>query len=806
MKCSIDRRQLLVIVVAVLAVTAVPASVVSASDHLDVVSEHSTDGDFNAATTLDNVSVEGTGSSASVILKSLDIVDDFEDGDLSEWSGDTAPFDVNQTHAFGGDNSVKYTADGNFNNMDRSIPNGSTRVSWHAYYEANNDIRPIVHLREESTQFGRVGIDDGTETSDPGSVIYYNGTNWLDTGIDVTADAWYGFRVQNADVDAGTYDLEVVDANGDTVGTASDLEAENTVSQLTRIALSGKDGDFWIDRIAAGENPDTGQYVSADHDASETVEGWTSLTLTNATATVEWQAHDGSQWVVVNSTTFSSSGNKSLDISGTDYSRWRVNVTFDRDGSSADAELHDEGLLFEASDPSIDNSSASPSGGETVSETPVQLSINVSDEDFATSQGDNVSVTFYDASDDTEIGNETLSSNGTASASWDDPGLGEHQWYAVAEDDYGGTTTSDTFVFETPHELEIRDEENPSELINDTTTDVTVTFFGSDEVFERTTSTGVVDLSGLPDEQLIVSVDAEGYVTRQVVIDSITEQQTAYLLNESAASVDIRFRLEDPTGQFTESNSQLFVERPIQRNGTTTYRTIAGDEIGQGGYPVTLANDQRYRLILRNNQGDERALTGFMTQKSETVTLEVESVEYQFDTDNQPYKWTASYENETSEIDVAYTDKDDLTSSLTVRIIEQQNDTTVYENVWSDPSEVSTTVGVNGNETSTWLVQLEVDRDGDTFELETVVGQAQFPIVGDLDEDWQHRIAVALVFVLAGLFGVANASVGALVASLSTGILWVIGWMPPSVGAPMIFVGMTIASLFYVQDSGGGIQ
>lgn len=757
---SIDRRQLVAILLAALIVS----GAVSASSHtnLAVGSKHTTDADFSNAETLDNVTIQGSGDHASVLAKKHILErppDDSADDPISSKRGVI----VNPNVDLPGIEAE----------VSRNVEGATT-----AYlYDSDDNL-----LASQSI-------------SGAGDTVTFD--------VSLTAGEDYQLVL---DADGDSYTVGYWDTLSDDYPVESkDLDVTSGVSEL---GTTSKAGLWNFNNISATDKPiKNAQYVSDTHQVDNTAEGWANITIDSAEATVVWEADtngDGEFDTVVDETTITSSANVTADLSGVSATNWRVDVSFESTGRDSAAELHDEGVLFKNRAPEVDSSSASPSGGELVTETPVELSINASDEDFDTAQGDNLTVTFYDASDDSAIGTDTLSQNGTATTTWD-AGLGEQKWYAVAEDDYGGSTTSDTFVFETPHELEIRDEQNPSELVNDTDSEVTVTFFASDEVFERTTSDGVVDLSGLPDEQLIVSVDADGYVTRQAIIDSITDQQTVYVLNESADTVDIRFRLEDPTGQFTEEDSLLFVERPIQRNNTTIYRTIAADEIGQGGYPVTLENDQRYRLILRNEQGNERVLTGFVTQTSETVTLEVESIEYQFDPDDQPYKWTASYDNETATIDVAYEDEEALTTSLTIRVIEQQNETTIYEETWEDPTDISTSVDVDRNETATWLVQLEVDRDGETYELETMVGQAQFPLVGDLDEDWKHRIAVALVFVLAGLFGVANVSVGAIVASLSSGILWVIGWMPPSVGAPMIFVAMTVATLFYVNDSGGGI-
>ncbi|WP_346140157.1 hypothetical protein, partial [Streptomyces virens] len=173
---------------------------------------------------------------------------------------------------------------------------------------------------------------------------------------------------------------------------------------------------------------------------------------------------------------------------------------------------------IEVSDPILDN--PSPSGGETVQETPVELSIDVEDADFDTEQGDEVTATAYDASDDTEIGSQTLFENGTATVSWSDPDLGANSYYWVAEDEYGNTVESSVFDFRTPNEIEIRNESDPEQLV-EVDGDAEVTFFeeGGEEVVERPVEDGTVDLQGLPATEYIIVVEIDGFETRQAIIE-----------------------------------------------------------------------------------------------------------------------------------------------------------------------------------------------------------------------------------------------------------------------------------------------
>ena len=110
-----------------------------------------------------------------------------------------------------------------------------------------------------------------------------------------------------------------------------------------------------------------------------------------------------------------------------------------------------------------------------------------------------------------------------------------------------------------PSTLSIRDL-TTQELITDDNVSVEVQFFGSEgTVEERTPTNGVIDMTGLPaDERFSVSVDAnDSYVQRQILIPSLLEQRSAYLLPQdtSIETVEPRFILEDPSNQFDQEQS-----------------------------------------------------------------------------------------------------------------------------------------------------------------------------------------------------------------------------------------------------------
>jgi hypothetical protein len=228
-----------------------------------------------------------------------------------------------------------------------------------------------------------------------------------------------------------------------------------------------------------------------------------------------------------------------------------------------------------------------------------------------------VTVTFYDASDDSVIGTDTLTSNGTATTSWSSLSGGANEWYAVAEDSSGQQSTSQTFDFEAPGDLYISNELNHTQLIDSATVQIEFYFrngTGPAKIVTRTTSTGVVNMTGLPtDQPFIVVASADNFTDRRIFVQSLTETQRVYLLPESATSVPVTFNIEDYSGNFPQDDSVLLVQRGI--NGT--WQTVLGDYFGANGqFPAEVQKGARYRLVLYNVETGQDRVVGTYTPLS----------------------------------------------------------------------------------------------------------------------------------------------------------------------------------------------
>ena len=364
-----------------------------------------------------------------------------------------------------------------------------------------------------------------------------------------------------------------------------------------------------------------------------------------------------------------------------------------------------------------------------------------------------------------------------------------------------------------PSEIDIRDESNPDELVENET-EVELQFFADDEVITRTTDDGRLDMSGLPlDKPMTVQVSADGYVTRQSFIPSILEQQDVYLLPDDVDSVETTFALNDRTGAFPSDNARVLVEKPIERDGSTSYEVVVSDEIGVADYSTLLERDSRYRLSVMNEEtGDTRVLGPYIATSVKTVELEVDSVQFDSGDTDIGYEWRAKYENESSpaiRFDFERTDADEI-RNLELKITTRDGEETLFEDSYGNVDSINEVVDipedVEDPDTETWVVVWEAEavNDEEVEEISggQVVGADQMPIeVPGVDDDILNVVSVLLILLIAGLFSSANVTVGGIVTSLAAGALWFIGMTPPEVSGILIATGLFISVIAHLRTN-----
>lgn len=572
------RRPLLVS--AVLVVSLLVSVAPAAGAHTAVVSIHTTDTDFNGASALENVTVKGSGTSAYV---------DWRGGETGSTAdrcgiGCDDSGDAGVTGKYGMEVNPNTVLDG----VNATVSSNTTGAT------------TMYVLKSDGTVIGQAPISGGT-------------ANITTTPRMQPATTYY------VAVDAGGSSFDVGYYSGTISSSSNDID----IKKGGWAAGSSTSNPYGVSAVTAVTGSGPGQYVGPAHDASDPVQGFADITVQNANVTIEWQGYDGTNWVVVDSTTYTTGGNKTASLSG-GYERWRLNMTSTQTATyDYSTTLEDEGVTAPTSPPQLDNASASPSGGERVTETPT-FSINGSDVDFGDAEGDTVTLDWYRNGE--LLGTATETTNGTWEFTPSEGLAGTSTWHVVATDEYGHETTSDTFSYESPSQLEIYNESDPTTLVNNSNATIEF-YFGNGTVSTtetKTTSDGTVDMSGLPaDQQFVVVVEAEGYAPRRIYVPGLYETQRVFVLPNSATGVEPTFDLKDYTGLYPPETSVLKVQRVL--NGS--WQTVEGDYFGATGqFPTTLARNERHQLVLVNTEtGRTKNLGTFTPKDSETYEVTVYS-------------------------------------------------------------------------------------------------------------------------------------------------------------------------------------
>jgi hypothetical protein len=471
-------------------------------------------------------------------------------------------------------------------------------------------------------------------------------------------------------------------------------------------------------------------------------------------------------------------------------------ATFDLPQSS-----HAVRLQTSMGGPIVDDSSLSPNSTATTQEdTSITLSAEVDDPDFPF---DELNATFY--VDGEVVGSDTLTSAGTASVTVQETEGGIHTWHVEVEDAYGQTTSSATAEFALPGTLYIRDELNPEDLVNQSV-NVTVRLFGDNTTVKRSVSNGTVDLSGLPiDERFVATTEAEGCVDRRIIIQDLTQQQTIYLLCGNETTRSPTFELVDKSGNFPPSESSLFIQKALNTSNTQglEWKTITADDFSATQtFTATLAYQERYRILVRNSDGDVRALGSFIPSTGETHTLTIGNVIWE-PAEGESTVFESSVNESSSRIRVALSGES-VFDRVELAVYERGNESSpIYETTEYDIDSLVEYVKYNSSsmDPNNLVVSVEGYRGTNVVFEDTSrlgkPGQISFPI----DQRWMALIAQVILVAIIGLVaGTLHRTGGIIVVGAAFGMTW-FGWYsfhPAALGIAGVI------ALFAAANRGGG--
>lgn len=790
---SRGRSLVTVLAVTLLVVTAAPVQVVGQAE-LDVASRHT---DFGTGsepepTRLSNVSITGSGDTASVVLNRTNeiVLDDAEDGDINEYGGDTGFWSVESTDPINGSYSVRHNSDTNWHNIydtNITVEQGDTLA---AEFEFDGSAGAGDHaagvafgVQSETSGGGFTQTDgylltvlpngDGTHTL---YLYRWSGgtqTTLASTGsISLSKSTTYSFEVEW--YANGTINGALVDGTG-TVATLSATDTTYTSGGIGWVGqgTSSNAATLYDDYRITGVAPNNGSYLSATHSASARA-AWSNLTLQNATANVSVLADpdgDGS-YTVANQTTYQTGGNRTLAVDGVDADSWRVRVNFSAKPGKTKAELHDEGLLFESRDPTASiNDTISPADGEKLTQQVVTLGVDVSDADVATAQGDELTVRWY--RDGEMVHSDTVTSNGTVRYNMTFQTAGDHTWRADVIDSYGNGDTTTVRTLKTPGNLRVRNVSDTSQLVTSGSAELIA---GDRVVTRQIGNDGNVSLTGLPtDEPITISTTVDGYRDRTIVLDSVYQQSSIYLLPETEPSVIVRFELDDVTGVFPQDTTQLRIKRPVNESGNTSFVTVSTDTFGVEGVTVELERGQRYRLEVVNGQ-NRAGLGKYVAEVNETVVLQPAAPGIE-PADGGGLAYDVSRRDDGTLV-FQWVDTANQTDRLQFTLINNETGATVFESQEKfDLGEFVTQYRPpNGTLTDPHVLRIDYTRDGDSDTIRIPIGPEQQNIVPPgVPPVWLQMGAGLLVLFVGGLFSQESAGIGALVTAVFGAVLWWVG-------------------------------
>lgn len=347
--------------------------------------------------------------------------------------------------------------------------------------------------------------------------------------------------------------------------------------------------------------------------------------------------------------------------------------------------------------------------------------------------------------------------------------------------------------------------EYPSlEIINQTQINGTFYQLDGNLRYDLNTTDGRFALHNLSMGSYDVQLEAQNYTDSWTLINTITVNHTAYMINQSAfgnETVDTHFVLDDQTGNFPPAQSTLIIRAPLTENGSTTYQDIARTPFGsENNATVSLIRGETYQVAVRNSQGATRVYGRYVADnETVTITLTDESIEV----GDYEGVYTAGAEQRDGTIYAEYTDPEDLTDAIEIEIVSRQNPS----NTITGP----TSFGQNNltfsydlpssREGESHIVYMTVQRDGETINLEFVVGPRTDATPPGLDPMWQQAFGIAALLVVGLLFSVLNRGVGAVTVGVLGGMLYFYGFLGGATVGMAVVIYLFVAIIFAAFDS-----
>lgn len=371
-------------------------------------------------------------------------------------------------------------------------------------------------------------------------------------------------------------------------------------------------------------------------------------------------------------------------------------------------------------------------------------------------------------------------------------------------------------------ELKVFKETAPNELVSNVT--LRVRIFGTEQVVERTTTNGRVDLTGLPSDRRLIVTVAEGqdFSFRRIPIPSIEQQQEVYLANSTADPIArVDFQIDDQTaGEFPPGETRFTVRKPIRKDfnndgtNTTKFQVIAGDRIGNAKeFSTLLKIDERYRLQVSNNDGDLRELGAFTVSGPAAPVIEIGQIALDSDTEKgyaaslERIERDANNDGTDEEfVRVVYEDPDERTLQLryeVLRVADDGTESVLLSNTVDGPLGSHTfSEQVAQNATgSSYRLDWEADReqqDGSVAVESSQQFAGDIPEIGGrlpLDPRWLQLFSLVSIVAVAGLVVIFDTAVAGLVTTGWASVVTLLGFVAIPLPALALAGGISVVAI-----------
>jgi hypothetical protein len=248
-------------------------------------------------------------------------------------------------------------------------------------------------------------------------------------------------------------------------------------------------------------------------------------------------------------------------------------------------------------------------------------------------------------------------------------------------------------------------------------------------------------------------------------------------------------------------------------------RVLGSDFLGADSrFGIALESEVRYRIQVRNGEGDVRDLGPHFVSSEGIVIIEIGEIQFERE-DETTFSVGASATVQgdngdglpITEISFSYIDPENLTTRVDVRIFNRSNESEVLLDQTFTPQ-----TGNFGNLTIRELVLGERNASTEwSIEYTAFRNDSAAPINGEItvsgrnkslnipmSQGLQQILGVGMIFVVGGLFSRRNAAVGAIVVPALAGTLFLVGFLNGVVTGAAVAFALTIGVAYNFATRG----